>query len=511
MAQQVFNPTGTGRTGTVQYFTVPRSGKYIFVAKGAAGFTGSVNRSGTIYTPTPGKGAVVTAEIDLTAGDELLIVVGQRGSSTVSSVSDGSGGGSGGATWVFRKIDTITDSTYQTTINGVDGNWECLLCAAGGCGTIDAAYRQSSATAPDAAVTVYSLATYGTYKAFSTSTASISSSTSLADVVLSLNQIKTYGFQGAYYVRNSNYGYGGFGGGHAADDDQSAGGGWAISDTSYRAASWAKYGGTAEVNATLEEGLLTIELPDLDPPELTISSPIDQSEIAGGTVLVSGIASDPSGILSVSVNGNPVSVSSSGAFQTTVPLVIGSNLIQITATDTMGNVATETRTIRRIDVTPPAIDIVSPSDGYQTHDDHILIEGFASDSESSIVNVSLNGTSIEYDLDTGLFSVGRHLNPGQNTFTVSAEDSYGNVGFKTVVVTRKTYTPEELHPDNPQPQMIIVIDSVTLLPNPVATKNTFRVTASVSQRYVYPTVEALFEFPMDLSHTGLPLSNIVFS
>lgn len=421
MAQQVFNPTGTGRTGTVQYFTVPRSGKYIFVAKGAAGFTGSVNRNGTIYTPTPGKGAVVTAEIDLTAGDELLIVVGQRGSSTVSSVSDGSGGGSGGATWVFRKIDTITDSTYQTTINGVDGNWECLLCAAGGCGTVDAAYRQSSATAPDAAVTVYSLAAYGTYKAFSTNTASISSSTSQANVVLSLNQIKTYGFQGAYYLRSSNYGYGGFGGGHAADDDQSAGGGWAISDTSYRAASWAKYGGTAAVNSVLAEGSLTLELSDQDPPTLTVDEiPVAHSP----NIEISGTVTDPSGVESVIIDGEEALYDEiTHRFVGMVTMATyGSKTVTITATDTLGHSITTTR-----------------------------------------------------------------------------------------VVTRSTYTPEELHPDYPQPQMIIVIDSVTLLPNPVATRNTFRVTANVSQRYVYPTVEALFEFPMDLSRTGLPLSNIVFS
>lgn len=421
MAQQVFNPTGTGRTGTVQYFTVPRSGKYIFVAKGAAGFTGSVNRNGTIYTPTPGKGAVVTAEIDLTAGDELLIVVGQRGSSTVSSVSDGSGGGSGGATWVFRKIDTITDSTYQTTINGVDGNWECLLCAAGGCGTIDAAYHQSNATAPDAAVTVYSLAAYGTYKAFSTSTALISSSAGLTNVVLSLNQIRTYGFQGAYHVRNSNYGYGGFGGGHAADDGQSAGGGWAISDTPYRAASWAKYGGTAAVNSVLDEGSLMLELSDQDPPALIVDDiPVSHTP----NIEISGTATDPSGVESVTIDGEEA------LYDETTHRFIG-----------MVTMATY----------------------------------------------------------------------GSKTVTITATDTLGHSITTTRVVTRSTYTPEELHPDNPQPQMIIVIDSVTLLPNPVATRNTFRVTANVSQRYVYPTVEALFEFPMDLSHTGLPLSNIVFS
>ena len=511
MIFRVFNPTGSGNTGTIQYFTVPVTGAYRFILKGAAGGIGTTQRSSSAsYSPTPGKGAIVTGELQLTEGDELLIVVGQSGTSSVTTTTNGTGGGSGGATWVFRKVESITDSTYQIAINGVDGYWECLFCAAGGAGTEDAAYYSRSNTAASAAELLYSLAEYGTYKAFSTSTASISSSVNSSTPVLSLKQISTNGFQGAYYLRNRNYGYGGFGCGHAADNVYSAGGGWATSGTNYRASSWAAFGGQIAINESIEEGSLTIESVDQTPPALTISSPVDQLETTGSTVLVSGITSDPSGIISVSVNGTPVSVSISGEFQTTVPLAVGNNLIEIVSIDAMENAATETRLVRRLDVTPPVVDINSPSDGYQTYDNSVLIEGFTSDTESPIVSVSINGTNIEYDHDTGVFSVTMHLEPGRNIFTVSAEDSLGNTGFETIVITRKTYSPEELHPDHPQPMSIVSIDSVSLIPNPVGTSITFSIVATITEKYVYPSIDPLFEFPMDLDYTGLPVSELVF-
>lgn len=424
MISRVFNPTGSGNTGTIQYFTVPVTGAYRFILKGAAGGIGTTQRSSSAsYSPTPGKGAIVTGELQLTEGDELLIVVGQSGTSSVTTTTNGTGGGSGGATWVFRKVESITDSTYQIAINGVDGYWECLFCAAGGAGTEDAAYYSRSNTAASAAELLYSLAEYGTYKAFSTSTASISSSVNSSTPVLSLKQISTNGFQGAYYLRNRNYGYGGFGCGHAADNAYSAGGGWATSGTNYRASSWAAFGGQIAINESIEEGSLTIE---------------------------------------------------------------------------------------SVDQTPPALTISSPSDGYQTYDNSVLIEGFTSDTESPIVSVSINGTNIEYDHDTGVFSATMHLEPGRNIFTVSAEDSWGNTGFETIVITRKTYSPEELHPDHPQPMSIVSIDSVSLIPNPVGTSITFSIVATITEKYVYPSIDPLFEFPMDLDYTGLPVSELVF-
>lgn len=425
MAKVTFSANGTGRTGTIQYYTVPETGLYEFVVRGAAGFTGTLKNSstGATYSPTPGKGAVVTGKIELNKGDRLLIVVGQRGTSSVTTTTtNGVGGGSGGATWIFRQINSITDSTYQTAISGVSGYWECLFCAAGGCGTIDAAYKKASTKAPDASTSVYSLSAYGTYSAYSTSTASTSSSTSQANVVLSLLQIRSYGFNGSYYSRNGNYGYGGYGCGHTSDNDPSAGGGWRLSSESYRASSWAAYGGTASVYTSLAQGQATIELLDSDLP----------------------------------------------------------------------NIAIET-----------------PEDGYETYFANVDISGTVTDA-NGITALKLNGDDIAYDSSTGRFSKRAHIAVGSTPFTIWAQDKYARTNSETVSVVRRAYTPEELHPDRPQPTSTIVVDSVVLTPNPVDALTAFTITAVILQEYVYPDVDPLFEFPMDLDYVGLPISELVF-
>ena len=511
MAKVTFNVNGTGSSGTIQYYTVPSSGEYEFVVRGAAGYTGSLKNSssGTTYSPTPGKGAVVTGRMHLNEGDELLIVVGQRGTSSVSAVTDGSGGGSGGATWVFRKVSSISDSTYQITINGVSGYWECLYCAAGGCGTIDGAYRKANTTAENASDTVYSLSSYGTYRAFSTSTASPSSSNSQANVVLSLNQIKTYGFNGCYYSRNSNYGYGGFGGGHAADDDRSAGGGWALSDTSYRAASWAAYGGTATVYSSLAQGQLTIEQLDSIPPELNVSYPQEGAIITETSVIVTGTTSDASGIQSVTVNGSSATISGN-TFSKEISLAVGQNTIIVISTDTYGNTATKTLTVTMTpDVVPPDVHITYPENGYTTHYKNIEVRGTAED-EYGIESVKLNGNDVDYDSSTGTFQKTLSFPIGVTPVTAWAKDNSGNTNSETILVNRTSYTPEELHPDRPQPTTIVTFSSIVLTPNPVDASTAFTITAVISQEYVYPSIDPLFEFPMDLDYTGLPVSELVF-
>ncbi|MFH1723779.1 MAG: thrombospondin type 3 repeat-containing protein, partial [Elusimicrobiota bacterium] len=72
----------------VQQWTVPSSGKYRIEALGAEGGTGYVSQW------AGGKGAKMSGEFSLTAGDVVNIVVGQRGTDGRSSESAGGGGGS---------------------------------------------------------------------------------------------------------------------------------------------------------------------------------------------------------------------------------------------------------------------------------------------------------------------------------------------------------------------------------------------------------------------------------
>jgi hypothetical protein len=80
-----FNPTSTtGQTGTIQTFTVPKTGTYTIEAYGAEG------GSATSYSNAGGKGARMKGDVVLTAGEVIKILVGQKGG---DSSTDGMGGG----------------------------------------------------------------------------------------------------------------------------------------------------------------------------------------------------------------------------------------------------------------------------------------------------------------------------------------------------------------------------------------------------------------------------------
>ena len=67
---------------------------------------------------------------------------------------------------------------------------------------------------------------------------------------------------------------------------------------------------------------------------------------------VAGTATDPSGVATVTVNGNAVAPGANGAFSATALLQTGPNAITVVATDGAGN--TTTRTINVIRTVPKA-------------------------------------------------------------------------------------------------------------------------------------------------------------
>lgn len=83
-----FNRTGLGRVGSYQYWTVPRTGRYLIRTYGAQG--GKTN--GSSYRG--GYGAIIEGDFDLIEGQRLKILVGHAGDSATGSNS-GSGGGGG--------------------------------------------------------------------------------------------------------------------------------------------------------------------------------------------------------------------------------------------------------------------------------------------------------------------------------------------------------------------------------------------------------------------------------
>ncbi len=105
-----------------QIWTVPTTGNYHIVAHGASG--------GTHYIDSPGLGAELQGDFYLTAGETLVIVVGQKGWSNPNSGDWGGGGG--GATFLARSV-----STGGSLVVPLGISVELLMAAAGGGGNHD--------------------------------------------------------------------------------------------------------------------------------------------------------------------------------------------------------------------------------------------------------------------------------------------------------------------------------------------------------------------------------------
>lgn len=91
----VFNRTGAGYSGTILNWVVPVSGVYRINAIGAGGGT-----SGGVG----GRGASISANYTLLAGETIKILVGQAGTNNVASTTSwyAHSGGGGGGTFVTR-------------------------------------------------------------------------------------------------------------------------------------------------------------------------------------------------------------------------------------------------------------------------------------------------------------------------------------------------------------------------------------------------------------------------
>ena len=110
-AEIVFEATGTGRTGTIQTWTVPVTGPYRITAYGAQG-----------GGPQGGRGAKISGDFQLEAGDKIKILVGQKGSSYIQDLGespDRYANGGGGGTFVVK--EGAEDTTGILVIAGGGG------------------------------------------------------------------------------------------------------------------------------------------------------------------------------------------------------------------------------------------------------------------------------------------------------------------------------------------------------------------------------------------------------
>ncbi len=119
----------------------------------------------------------------------------------------------------------------------------------------------------------------------------------------------------------------------------------------------------------LESAIATTTSTDKTPPTIAITEPSVkrglQVTIALKDIMVRGIAEDPSGLKSVSINGQNVYAQSSGNFWGNINLKDGLNKITIKATDGAGNIAEETFEITKntTNTSEPEIVAVTAKEG----------------------------------------------------------------------------------------------------------------------------------------------------
>ncbi|EOO44537.1 fibronectin type III domain-containing protein [Bacillus cereus] len=104
-----FNPTSTGRSGTIMKWIVPMSGKYQITAAGAQG--GKTSNSS--LTARGGYGAIASGKIELKQGDVIQVLVGQQG------MGYPQGGGGGGGSFVAK--GSVLSSTIPLIVGGGGG------------------------------------------------------------------------------------------------------------------------------------------------------------------------------------------------------------------------------------------------------------------------------------------------------------------------------------------------------------------------------------------------------
>ncbi|WP_306532534.1 hypothetical protein [Geobacter sp.] len=181
---------------------------------------------------------------------------------------------------------------------------------------------------------------------------------------------------------------------------------------------------------------VTVQTADTTKPTLTISALNNGSYTNKVTLNITGSTSDASGIKSVTVNGQAITVNPDGSFSTALTLTVGANTITVVSTDNAGNQQTDARTVT-YDPNAPVLAVSAPADNSQSSQSFITISGTIG--EISTVSVIVNSGSPQLASISGnSFSVTVNLAQGVNTIAITATDLAGNVSTAKRTVTYGT-------------------------------------------------------------------------
>ena len=216
----------------------------------------------------------------------------------------------------------------------------------------------------------------------------------------------------------------------------SVNGNWTISDVALNTGSNTITARAADNAGNISTQVITVirEESDTTPPSLEITSPDNNSETTNSTISVSGTVSDtgsnPSGVASVTVNGQSAAINGNSWTIENIALTTGANVITANAIDNAGNSSSRQITVTRIesDTTAPSVTISSPANNTETNDAAVSVSGTATDpgaNASGVASVTVNGQNAAYN--NGSWSITNvALSVGSNTITVRATDNAGN-------------------------------------------------------------------------------------
>ncbi len=177
-------------------------------------------------------------------------------------------------------------------------------------------------------------------------------------------------------------------------------------------------------------------LRDTAPPVITLTAPAEGALLNVTSVLVAGLVDEGLPTDHVIVNGVAATLSG-GAFQVLLKgLDEGPGALDVTAFDRAGNEASISVDVI-IDSLPPALELVSPSDGTLTRLATVSLEGTSEAGAYITVQgspVTLTGTTFTHVVD---------LVEGINLVRVVSRDDAGNEN-STLVVVRRDSTPPQL-------------------------------------------------------------------
>jgi len=169
-------------------------------------------------------------------------------------------------------------------------------------------------------------------------------------------------------------------------------------------------------------------LVDTEPPELELDEPFEDSVLSGRTSVRFRGNAGP--VCRLFVGDVELPVAADGAFDAVVNFSEGRHPVQVISRDRAQNSASLLRTIT-VDITPPAIVVSSPPDGFRTHKADVQLTGRIEPG----ARFRVDGSTVMLSPD-GSFDIPLTLTGGLKTVELYAEDAAGNGNITNITMTR---------------------------------------------------------------------------